>query len=72
VFAYLDEVLDGLDGYVGRGSVTSGRHARGGGGTTFEASCYADPLALEHLTGGLARAISRFGTGEWPGPSSCG
>ncbi len=68
VFADLDEVLDGLDAYVGRGSVTSGTAERGGEGTTFEASCYTDPLALEHLTGGLARAITRFGTGEWSGP----
>ncbi len=68
VFADLDEVLDGLGSYVGRGSVTSGTAARGGEGTTFEASCYTDPLALEHLTGGLARAITYFGTAEWAGP----
>ena len=54
VFADLDEILDGLDGYVGRGGVTSGTLERGGEGTTFEASCYTDPLAIEHLTGGLA------------------
>ncbi|SOD95233.1 SPL family radical SAM protein [Blastococcus haudaquaticus] len=68
VFADLDEVLDGLAPYVGRGSVTSGTVARGGEGTTFEASCYTDPLALEHLTGGLARAITHFGTHDWNGP----
>ena len=68
VFADLDEVLAGLDGYVGRGAVTSGTAARGGEGTTFEASCYTDPLALEHLTGGLATAITWFGTHSWPGP----
>ncbi|SDF72268.1 spore photoproduct lyase [Blastococcus aurantiacus] len=68
VYADLDEALTGLDAYVGRGSVTSGTAERGGEGTTFEASCYTDPLALEHLTGGLARAITRFGTAEWSGP----
>jgi spore photoproduct lyase len=68
VFADLDEVLGDLDGYVGRGAITSGTAARGGEGTTFEASCYTDPLALEHLTGGLATAIEHFGTHAWPGP----
>ena len=68
VFADLDEVLAGLDPYVGRGAITSGTPARGGEGTTFEASCYTDPLALEHLTGGLARAITHFGTHDWPAP----
>lgn len=68
VYADLDEALPGLDSYVGRGTVTSGTVARGGEGTTFEASCYTDPLALEHLTGGLARAITAFGTRAWSGP----
>ena len=68
VFADLDEVLGDLDGYVGRGSVTSGTLERGGEGTTFEASCYTDPLAIEHLTGGLAAAVTYFGTRDWPGP----
>jgi spore photoproduct lyase len=68
VFADLDEVLGDLDGYVGHGGVTSGTAERGDEGTTFEASCYTDPLALEHLTGGLATAIEHFGTHEWPGP----
>jgi spore photoproduct lyase len=68
VFADLDEVLAGLDDYVGRGAVTSGTVERGGEGTTFEASCYTDPLALEHLTGGLARAVTHFGTHDWAGP----
>jgi spore photoproduct lyase len=68
VFADLDEVLGDLDQYVGQGAVTSGTAARGDEGTTFEASCYTDPLALEHLTGGLARAVEHFGTHPWPGP----
>jgi spore photoproduct lyase len=53
---------------VGAGTVTSGTAARGDEGTTFEASCYTDPLALEHLTGGLAAAVTHFGTHDWPGP----
>jgi spore photoproduct lyase len=68
VFADLDEVLGGLDDYVGRGTITSGTLERGGEGTTFEASCYTDPLAIEHLTGGLATAVTHFGTHDWPGP----
>ena len=68
VFADLDDVLAGLDAYVGHGSVTSGTALRGEEGTTFEASCYTDPLALEHLTGGLARAITHFGRHDWRGP----
>ncbi len=28
--------------------------------TTFEASCYTDPLSIEHLTGGLSEAIKYF------------
>jgi spore photoproduct lyase len=68
VWADLDEVLDGLDAYVGRGAVTSGTTERGSEGTTFEASCYTDPLAIEHLTGGLARMVEHFGTHEWAGP----
>ena len=68
VFADLDEVLAGLDDYVGHGAVTSGTAERGAEGTTFEASCYTDPLAIEHLTGGLARMVEHFGTHAWPGP----
>ncbi|MGR7024469.1 spore photoproduct lyase family protein [Geodermatophilus sp. URMC 62] len=68
VWADLDEVLDGLDDYVGRGTITSGTLERGGEGTTFEASCYTDPLAIEHLTGGLSRMVEHFGTHEWSGP----
>lgn len=30
--------------------------------TTFEASCYTDPLSIEHLTGSLAECIRYFGT----------
>ena len=35
--------------------------ARAAEGTTFEASCYTDPLGIEHITGALAEAIRFFG-----------
>ena len=41
---------------------------RAGEGTTFEASCYTDPLALEHLTGSLSATIAHVGTNQWPTP----
>jgi spore photoproduct lyase len=66
VFANLPEILDGLPGYLGTGTVTSQSVARSGEGTTFEASCYTDPLALEHLTGALAETIAFFGRWEAP------
>jgi spore photoproduct lyase len=68
-YANLDEILARLDGYVGGGSITSGTDARGHEGTTFEASCYTDPLGIEHLTGSLARAVGHFGTHDWSGPT---
>jgi len=37
---------------------------RGHEGTTFELSCYTDPLGIEHLTGSLSAAITRVGSGE--------
>ena len=65
VYANLDDVLAGIGTHAGRGSVTSGTEARGHEGTTFELSCYTDPLALEHLTGALGTAIRRVGTGRY-------
>lgn len=61
VYANLDEILDGLPAYLGQGAVTSRDVRRAGEGTTFEASCYTDPLALEPLTGSLSAAIAYFG-----------
>src|SRR4051812_46333150 len=52
-YANLDEILANLDSYVGRGAVTSGTAGRGLEGTTFEASCYTDPLGIEAVTGSL-------------------
>ena len=68
VYADLDEILAGMDAFVGTGRVTSGTAERGHEGTTFEASCYTDPLGIEHLTGSLAATIAHVGTHEFPGP----
>ena len=38
------------------------RYEGPGGLTTFEASCYTDPLGIEHLTGSLSECIRYFGT----------
>ncbi|MGI8457903.1 MAG: spore photoproduct lyase family protein [Propionibacteriaceae bacterium] len=65
VYANLDEVLAGVTSHVGRGAVTSGTDARGHEGTTFELSCYTDPLGIEHVTGSLAAAVRRAGAGEF-------
>jgi spore photoproduct lyase len=66
VYANLSEILDSLVEYVGRGQVTSASAARAAEGTTFEASCYTDPLGIEHLTGSLAQTIGHFGA--WKAP----
>jgi len=66
-YANLDEILAGLDAAVGQGTVTSGNVARRAEGTTFEASCYTDPLGIEHVTGSLSAAVAHFGTHSWPG-----
>ena len=63
VYANLPEILEGLRSYVGTGKVTSASLERAHEGTTFEASCYTDPLGIEHLTGALAESIRFFG--QW-------
>jgi spore photoproduct lyase len=70
VYANLEEILANLDSYVGSGTITSASTDRQDEGTTFEASCYTDPLAIEHLTGSLSKAISHVGTHAWSGPAS--
>ncbi len=57
VFANLLVILDNLAHYE-----TPGAGRNEAAGTTFEASCYTDPLSLEHLTGSLAETIRWFGT----------
>jgi spore photoproduct lyase len=68
VYANLPEILATMDGHVGRGTITSASAERADEGTTFEASCYTDPLALEHLTGSLSATIAHVGTHDWPEP----
>lgn len=51
VFANLPEILENLSRYERPGAIT-----------TFEASCYTDPLGLEHLTGSLGECIRYFGS----------
>ncbi len=65
-YANLDAILDNLGEYLGRGAVTSASEARVQEGTTFEASCYTDPLGIEHLTGSLSAAIRHFGAWDAP------
>jgi spore photoproduct lyase len=65
VYANLDEVLAGIGSHAGTGHITSGTVERGHEGTTFELSCYTDPLGIEQVTGALATAISRVGSGAY-------
>ncbi len=65
-YANLPEILENLRAYAGQGKVTSRSRDRAHEGTTFEASCYTDPLGIEHLTGALAESIRFFG--EWDAP----
>ena len=60
-YANLPAILAVLPAFVGRGTVTSRSAARAAEGTTFEASCYTDPLGIEHLTGSLSALIAHFG-----------
>lgn len=53
VYANLPCILENLKNYI-----QPGRR------TTFEASCYTDPLSIEHLTGGLQKTISFFSSLE--------
>jgi spore photoproduct lyase len=61
VYANLPEILDEMPRHLGQGMITSRSKARADEGTTYEASCYTDPLALEHLTGSLSALIAYFG-----------
>ncbi|WP_292988670.1 spore photoproduct lyase family protein [Mycobacterium sp.] len=68
VYANLPEILAEMDDHVGRGTITSTSAERAEEGTTFEASCYTDPLALERVTGSLSATISHVGTHAWAAP----
>ncbi len=50
-FANLPQILENL-----------GAYEQPSRATTFEVSCYTDPLGIEHLTGSLAECIRYFGT----------
>ena len=50
-FANLPQILGNLAAYERQDTPTS-----------FEVSCYTDPLGIEHLTGSLAESIRYFGT----------
>jgi spore photoproduct lyase len=63
-YANLPEILAALPPLLGQGQVTSRNAARAAEGTTFEASCYTDPLGIEHITGSLAETIRFFGNWE--------
>jgi spore photoproduct lyase len=65
-YANLPEITGVLPGYLGQGRITSRSVKRAHEGTTFEASCYTDPLALEHLTGSLSALVEHFGRWEAP------
>jgi spore photoproduct lyase len=53
VFANLPDILENTIQYEQPAKITS-----------FEASCYTDPLGIEHLTGSLAESIRHFGSRE--------
>lgn len=52
VYANLPQILANLSSYERQRE------------TSFEVSCYTDPLGIEHLTGSLAECIRYFGTRE--------
>ena len=64
VYANLPEIFAELPGALGQGTITSRSSRRAHEGTTFEASCYTDPLGIEHLTGSLSALIAQFGAWE--------
>ena len=51
VYANLDAILENNADYIDPNRLL----------TSFEASCYTDPLGIEHLTGSLRRTIEWFG-----------
>ncbi len=55
VYANLPQILENLTRYEGASEAAP---------KSFEASCYTDPLGIEHLTGSLAQTIRHFGTRE--------
>lgn len=66
VFANLLEILENTENYQGpqKGSKSSPSALDPNRPTSFEVSCYTDPLSLEHLTGSLGECIRYFGMQE--------
>lgn len=62
VYANLPEILAEMPQHVGQGQVTFRSRLRAHEGTTFEASCYTDPLGIEHVTGSLSALVAHFGS----------
>lgn len=60
-YANLPEIFQAAAEHLGAGRVTSRSAKRAHEGTTYEASCYTDPLGIEHLTGSLSATIAHFG-----------
>ena len=63
-YANLDAILANIAAYAQRGTTVLKRRPADAHfhphDLTFEASCYTDPLALEHLTGSLSTTIEAF------------
>lgn len=66
-YANLEEIEGVLPAFLGQGTITSRSRTRAHEGTTFEASCYTDPLGIEPITGSLAHLIEWFG--RWDAPA---
>jgi spore photoproduct lyase len=65
VYANLVDVLAPIPSLAGHGTVTTGNAERAHEGTTFELSCYTDPLGIEAVTGSLSAAVARVGRGDY-------
>ena len=63
-YANLDEILGHVRAHAARGMAPLARRPADAAAhpqdLTFEASCYTDPLALEHLTGSLSATVEAF------------
>ncbi|MGI8932964.1 MAG: spore photoproduct lyase family protein [Phormidesmis sp.] len=67
VFANLPSILENTDNYLSPARPLKRTDKKGepidpDRPTSFEVSCYTDPLSLEHLTGSLGECIRYFGT----------
>ena len=60
-YANIDAIFAAAQARLGEGTITSRSEDRAHEGTTYEASCYTDPLGIEAVTGSLSALIERFG-----------